>query len=313
MAEPRTSQDDLTSANPPSQLRLESPTGPDLEDGGQELVDDPPLFGRDVRSTGAVDPDRAKSGWEVPERTSGPHLRAVVMIASVILWFAARTWAPQLSMLPFAMFCTTTTSALWCTAEGLVISLGPVPVCIFRRRIPYRDIASVTVVRGRLAVLETLMRRGLRLWQPLGFAYGLTLGKALVDISLQPSEDTTAMPAEEERQNFWNCLSARLGFGHAWEGCCSMPTLLVSVDEAEDVVAHIRFRCQHGASVPLPHSLTPVAEDKAKTKWVVCDVLELLLSWHARNRVACDVFALLFQPFQPEDQSYAWAAHARSA
>mmetsp|Transcript_87512 Transcript_87512/g.155218 ORF Transcript_87512/g.155218 Transcript_87512/m.155218 type:complete len:311 (+) Transcript_87512:37-969(+) len=297
----------------PSQHRLDSGHSEELsleDGGGHELLDDPPLFGRGATSHDNIDQHRpGKTGWEVPERRSGPHLRAVVIIASALFWLATRTWAPQLSMLPFAMFCTTTSSALWCTAEGLVISLGPVPVCVFRRRIPYRDIASVTVVRGRWAVLDTLLRRGIRLWQPLGFAYGLTLGKALVDISLQPAEDSGSPAPEEEPRTFWSRFSARLGC----QGCCSVSPLLISVDEAEDIVAHIRFRCQHGVSAPLPHSLIPAAEEKAQAKWVVCDVFELLLSWHARNRVACDVFALLFQPFQPEDQSYAWAAHARSA
>ena len=116
-------------------------------------------------------------------------------------------WLPQISMLPFVMLCveprsiqimlaihdclccndlqcrgTASTSALWCTPEGVVLSLGPVPLCIFRRRIPYRsgnavmlrevptcsdivvsafivfiefidrDITSVAVVRGRKSV-----------------------------------------------------------------------------------------------------------------------------------------------------------------
>lgn len=34
---------------------------------------------------------------------------------------------------------TASTSALWCTAEEIVVSLGPIPVCLFRKKIPYRQ------------------------------------------------------------------------------------------------------------------------------------------------------------------------------
>ena len=71
-----------------------------------------------------------------------------------------RFWIPQASMIPFVMLCrelsvvahanwvaqahipgaqgTASTSALWCTPEGIVVSLGPIPLCLFRKRIPYR-------------------------------------------------------------------------------------------------------------------------------------------------------------------------------
>merc|ERR1719162_129281 len=41
----------------------------------------------------------------------------------------------QLLMFPLLFLFTTTTSALWLTPRELVLSLGPVPVCIFRRRV----------------------------------------------------------------------------------------------------------------------------------------------------------------------------------
>ncbi|CAE6924222.1 PRMT5 [Symbiodinium natans] len=201
-------------------------------------------------------------------------------------------WLPQISMLPFVMLCTASTSALWCTPEGVVLSLGPVPLCIFRRRIPYRDITSVAVVRGRKSVATTMAKNFLRLWQPFGYVYALTLGKDVVDIRLRHCKEKgvadSSSPALPE-----NLPSSWL----PWH-CCNSCTLLVSVDKADDVVAHAQFRSEHGPLAPLPDSLRSNEVQATAKKWVVCDIFEMLLSWHARNRVACDACSLLLQPFQ---------------
>eukprot|EP00913_Durusdinium_trenchii_P021092 g19821.t1 len=89
------------------------------------------------------------------------------------------------------MLCTGSTSALWCTQEGLVVSLGPVPLCLFRRRIPYRDIESVHILRGRLNALVLALRSACAM-QPFGFVYALTLGKDIIDIRLQQNWDKEA-------------------------------------------------------------------------------------------------------------------------
>lgn len=216
------------------------------------------------------------------ERVSGPHLRAVVLVTSTALFFAARVWFPEVSLFLFMLICTTSSSALWCTPNELVLSLGPIPVCFFRRRIQYKDIASVTIIRGRFQVFAALARRSLRLWQPLGFAYGLTLGKALIDIIPQSADDDTTKKARK---------------------CFTKHSILVSVDAADDIIAHILFRQQHGPETPLPASLVVNTNDKL-VKWVWCDLLELLLSWHARNQALCDVCGLLLQPLKPTDEGY---------
>ncbi|CAJ1338959.1 unnamed protein product [Effrenium voratum] len=102
---------------------------------------------------------REQAGWDTPELSSGPHLRGSVVVVCLLLWLAARFWIPQASMIPFVMLCTASTSALWCTPEGIVVSLGPIPLCLFRKRIPYRDVASVHVLRGRLPVSKGLRSR----------------------------------------------------------------------------------------------------------------------------------------------------------
>ncbi|CAJ1408737.1 unnamed protein product [Effrenium voratum] len=132
--------------------------------------------------------------------------------------------------------------------------------------------------------------------QPFGFMYALTLGKDMVDICLHADEDSSAS------KQFLGWLPWRAGVAN----------LLVSVDEAEDVVAHVQYRAEYGASAPLPDSLVRERVE-ARVQWVVCDFLDILMSWHARNRVACDACSLLLQPFQQADQSYAWAARARTA
>ncbi|CAE7825157.1 unnamed protein product [Symbiodinium sp. CCMP2592] len=254
-------------------------------------------------SSSTVHSKTAQSGWDIAELASGPHLRGIVMVVSLAFWFAARTWLPQISMLPFVMLCTASTSALWCTPEGVVVSLGPVPLCIFRRRIPYRDITSIVVVRGRKSVAVAMAKHLFRLWQPFGYVYALTLGKDVVDIRLHHCK---------EKESADDISSAPAGSWLPWLRC-SPCTLLVSVDKADDVVAHVQFRSEHGPLVPLPHALRGCEVKATAAKWVVCDIFEMLLSWHARNRVACDACSLLLQPFQEANQSYAWAARSRTA
>merc|ERR1712216_1050766 len=154
------------------------------------------------------------------ELVSGPHLRAVVAGAAFVLWLIVRIWGghSQLYCLPIALLCTASTSALWCTSTEIAVSLGPVPVCFFRKRIPYQDIVSVAIVRGRFRQISTLLLQGLtRPWQPHGFIYGLTLGKDLIDVTLQHNPDGPS------KSRLWPSR------------------LLVSVDEAEGIVAHVLF------------------------------------------------------------------------
>jgi len=208
-------------------------------------------------------------------------------VAFVFFWFVTREWAPQLTILPFILLCTTSTSALWCLPHEVVVSLGPIPVCFFKRRIPYKDIASVNVVQGRLPVLSALVCRSLRLWRPFGFAYGLTFGKALVDIVLQAESSSGDQKTKDN---------------------CTRQPFLVSVDDANDIVDYVLFRQKHGADAPLPVSLL-ARPHNGRVKWVMCDLLDVLLRWHARNQTACDVFGLFLQPFQTD----AWGSHARIA
>mmetsp|Transcript_109593 Transcript_109593/g.353744 ORF Transcript_109593/g.353744 Transcript_109593/m.353744 type:complete len:174 (-) Transcript_109593:395-916(-) len=83
-------------------------------------------------------------GLQAPgsELASGPHLRAAVLLSFVALWALAHNWVPQLTIVPFVLLCTTSTSALWCMPNEVVLSLGPVPVCFFRRRIPYKAVEA---------------------------------------------------------------------------------------------------------------------------------------------------------------------------
>lgn len=281
---------------------------PSLSDGPIEA----PVQLRLGASAGAAAPSAgpvAPLGGEQAERISGPHLRAVVVVACGVLWVATRLWLPQLSVLPFVMLCTLSSSALWCTPTEFVVSLGPVPVCLFRRRIPYKQVGSVSLIQGRLQVLQALLGRGLRFWRPLGVAYGLTMGKAVVDITLLPEVPEMAATSED--------LEGQVDKVAAAEGsrrsCLQPLVLLVSVDDAEDVVAHILFRRDHGPDVPLPEALRP-QRNRQQPQWVVCDAFDLLLAWTAKNQVMCDVCSLLLQHFQPQRQEYAIAGqHSRSA
>lgn len=207
------------------------------------------------------------------ELTSGPHLRSTVLLFFVVLLFVTHFWAPQAAIIPFMFLATTSTNALWCMPGELIISLGPIPTCFLRRRISYDDIESITEVRGRLHTVTLLLRRMLRIWQPLGFCYGLTLGKELVEVSL-------ASDAQKEHGIFMG------------------PSILISVDQAEDVISHVLFRQKHGAEAPLPASMARSGTGQAgqKVKWVVLDAFDMLLSLHARNSTACDIFGFILAP-----------------
>lgn len=212
----------------------------------------------------------------VPELTSGPHLRSVVLLFVVALFVVTAVWIQQAMIVPLVLLCTTTTSALWCMPGELVISMGPIPVCFLRRRIPYGEIRSVTEVRGRLRTAGAVVRRMMQPWRPLGFGYGLTLGKDLIDIELVPSAKKT-------------------------QGYFMSQPVLISVDQAEDIISHVLFKQKYGSGAPLPESLlarAPLRWTAHKVKWVVLDAFDLLLSMHSQNRTACDVCGLICAPFQ---------------
>lgn len=200
------------------------------------------------------------------ELTSGPHLRAAIVGVCVVLWLLLRAFGGQLQIyaLPAMLLCTMSTSALWCTSNDIVLSLGPVPTCFFRRRIPYKDIDSIAIVRGRLHVLVALLRQGItRPWQPHGYIYGLTLGKDLIDVTMRDGAEVRKRDRLFPRR------------------------LLVSVDEADNVVAHVRFRQQYGAQMPL---LTPEPRHQAiagPVRWVLCDACDILLQpWRTMEPLA---------------------------
>eukprot|EP00929_Paragymnodinium_shiwhaense_P023049 TRINITY_DN14523_c0_g1_i3.p1 TRINITY_DN14523_c0_g1~~TRINITY_DN14523_c0_g1_i3.p1 ORF type:complete len:203 (+),score=23.28 TRINITY_DN14523_c0_g1_i3:112-720(+) len=202
-----------------------------------------------------------------------------------------------MTSLPLALMGTLSTCALWCTNRELVLSLGPVPVCIFRRRFPYQDIASVTVVQGRSAVLRAVLSTGAVFWQPFGYLYGLTLGKALIDVVLEP--DSTSRKALGRWGNH----------------------LLISVDEAEDIAALIEFRKQHGPEAPLPAPLAAarprlVAGDRAT--WVWCDLCDLFFEpWKGQeeeDKVVCSMWDLFLQPWNQSGGTAMWQGlHERTA
>lgn len=233
------------------------------------------------------------------ELASGPHLRAFVVVFCAVLWLAVREWAPKFTMVPLVGLLCTSTSALWCMPNELVISLGPVPACFFRRRIAYEDIQHVAVVRGRLRILQAFAQRVLKPWQPLGGLYGLTLGKAVIEVSLKAKQ-----PVD----------------GDARRARCSHDVYLISVDEADDIVDHILFRREHGPLAPLPARLVAAPPPSDGIRWVVCDLIDMLLSWHARNGAVCDIFNVLLQlgPEGQEAQGYKYGhpverGHMRTA
>lgn len=207
------------------------------------------------------------------ELTSGPHLRSTVLVFFLVVCFVTHFWAPQAAIVPFMLLATTSTNALWCMPSELIISLGPIPTCFLRRRISYGDIESVAEVRGRLRVVTLVFARMLRIWQPLNFVYGLTLGKELIEVNL------TLEAAKAQ-------------------GWFMGQSVLISVDQAEDIVSHVLFRQKYGAEEPLPASMAARSGGRAgqKVKWVVLDALDWVLSLHARNATACDLFGFILAP-----------------
>merc|ERR1712066_822314 len=94
--------------------------------------------------------------------------------------------------------------------------------------------------------------------------------------------------------------------------CTPQQSILVSVDDADEVMAHVLFRQRYGPDAPLPAALLPANAEAVK--WVLLDVFDMFVSWHAQNRAACDVCGLFLQPFQKETQTYVLHTnHARSA
>jgi hypothetical protein len=249
-----TSSASSSSAQPPGQLSISA-----QRLGANKLSE------ADLEKASSTTPAGNSAENDRVELVSGPHLRAVVGAACFVLWLAVRLWEGhmQLYLLPVLLLCTASTSALWCTPTELAVSLGPVPVCFFRRRINYKEIASVTIVRGRLQQFAKLAWQGAtRPWQLHGFVYGLTIGKDLIDISLQRTEDS-------------------LPPSRLWP-----KRLLVSVDEAEGIVAHVLFRQKHGSQVPVltPQPRHPIM---GPVRWVLCDACDVLVQpWRTYEPMA---------------------------
>eukprot|EP00928_Gymnodinium_smaydae_P054582 TRINITY_DN38328_c0_g1_i1.p1 TRINITY_DN38328_c0_g1~~TRINITY_DN38328_c0_g1_i1.p1 ORF type:complete len:319 (+),score=49.03 TRINITY_DN38328_c0_g1_i1:81-1037(+) len=226
------------------------------------------------------------------EAVAGPHLRAAVLAVWSACWWWGRRWSwwtPQLTMLLFFAAATTASSAVWCTSEDLVLSLGPIPVCIFRRRFPYKDIASIAVVRGRWGTIGAMLQRGPPGWRFFSLAYGLTLGKPVVEVTLEP-----------------DCAGLRA------MGRCAGP-LLLSVDDAEDIVELVRFRKEHGPEASLPPSLAGLrlaAAEAASARWVWCDICDpFVRPWNSQDKVMCNMWDLLLQPWRGPAQP-TWREHA---
>lgn len=204
------------------------------------------------------------------EFSSGPHLRGVIGVGCCVLWFMV--WMidghTQLYCVPLVILCTASTSALWCTPQDLVISLGPVPTCFFRRRIPYKDITSVAVVHGHMRILRALARLSMRRpWQFHACIYGLTFGKDILDVTLRA-----------------NCPAA--GGERAGRLRLFPDRLLISVDEGERIAAHVDFRQKYGAHAPLLKDASVNSRGGfAPVRWVLCD--------------ACDVMFQPWKTYQP--------------
>eukprot|EP00927_Polykrikos_kofoidii_P030354 TRINITY_DN26123_c0_g1_i1.p1 TRINITY_DN26123_c0_g1~~TRINITY_DN26123_c0_g1_i1.p1 ORF type:complete len:320 (-),score=36.85 TRINITY_DN26123_c0_g1_i1:57-1016(-) len=245
---------------------------------------------------------RTAAGQPAPtiaDAISGPHLRTVVVAVSVSVWLWGRGyswWTTQCCMPPLFFALTVATSAVWCTPKELVISLGPIPVCIFRRRFPYQDIRSVTVVRSGISTLNTVLRKGARPWRVHSYIYALTIGKAVIDIALEPES-----PSYKALGNFGG-------------------SLLISVDEAHNIAELVLFRKQHGVDAPLPAALAalkPTFAQVTGTRWVWFDVCDVLFRpWRGQDKVLCNVWDLLLQPWRQPTVHPMWRPnhhHARTA
>jgi len=177
-------------------------------------------------------------------------MRSVFLVFSFALAMLSMFFMPRAVVISIVFGCTFTTSALWCTPRDVVISLGPVPVCTLRQRIPFENIASITVLTKRMLIVRALLRQGVQIWQPLNIIYGLTLGKPLIDIVLKQPQPLKFYASRR---------------------------YLVSVDKPQDIIAHVTFRQQNGPDVPLPASHPPPPPAGAFTL-VICDAFAMFLS-----------------------------------
>lgn len=184
------------------------------------------------------------------ELVSGPHMRSVFLVITFMLAILSVIFVPRSIIISIMFGVTLTTSALWCTPRDVVISLGPVPVCMLRQRIPYENIASITVLNKRRLVVQALLQQGMRIWQPLNVIYGLTLGKPLIDIVLKQPQPLRFYASQR---------------------------YLVSVDKPQDIIAHVTFRQENGPNVPLPASHPP-PPPKGSFTLVICDAFAMFMS-----------------------------------
>merc|ERR1711971_550512 len=155
------------------------------------------------------------------------------------------------------------------TRHALILSLGPIPLCVFRQEIAYTDIASINVIRGRCHVLQAIWQH-IVTWQPLAFAYGLALGPAAVDLAIEPSG-----PCDTLKGCCW--LKALL-LGTPIQKTASSDaylSMLVSTSDADALVAQVRFRQVHGPLAVLPESLLD-----HDTRWK-CRLWQVLRTWLA--------------------------------
>eukprot|EP00927_Polykrikos_kofoidii_P081854 TRINITY_DN7972_c0_g1_i3.p1 TRINITY_DN7972_c0_g1~~TRINITY_DN7972_c0_g1_i3.p1 ORF type:complete len:340 (-),score=45.28 TRINITY_DN7972_c0_g1_i3:67-1086(-) len=296
--------------------RLHAPSQPALDGGVASLK----LAVSSAAAT-IVAVARSAAGQPPPktvDATSGPYLRTTIVLTCItfLLWMRHFAFlAPTLCMTPLVVAMTTGTSVLWCTPTELIVSLGPLPVCIFRRRFSYQDIRSVTAVQGRFRAFTAMFRKAICFWRIYGYIYAWTLGKEMIDIEVEPGS-----PAYKA----FACFD-----GH----------LLVAVDEAWHVAELVLFRKEHGADAMLPPSLAarrpkeehgadamlppslavrrPKEAEMSAKRWVRFDIFGALLRpWQGEDKVLCNVWDLLMQPWRQPTVHPMWrpsTRHARTA
>eukprot|EP00971_Amphidinium_carterae_P008173 161494-Amphidinium_carterae.2 len=188
----------------------------------------------------------------------------------------------QLLTLPILVLGTASTSALWLTGKELVMSLGPVPVCIFRHRIPYTDIISVTAVPAGWPALFALARRWACLWRPMGYVHAMTLNKPLIEVR-------------------WRCRMGVCGpYMEAGLPSSFEAVFLASVDSAQDIILHVNWRKSYaGDDVEAPQRddqakalshrppLESLAAPSRKVRWILMDACEMLMSPWSMTQVTC--------------------------
>jgi len=184
------------------------------------------------------------------EFATGPHVRVSVAAIFFTLWYVSE----RVSLVPFILFWTASTSALWCTCYDVVLSLGPVPVCLFRKRIPYERICDIAVINSRLSACCILARRLACIWQPEGFMYGSALGKCHIDIVLRIEGGGMANLFQAQR-------------------------LLVSVCDPDAMTACVTFRKQNGPRARNSFKFHPPGSFLTST---LCDACRVLAEpWHS--------------------------------